>query len=97
MQEVFSHSENENCDEDEDIALKFCNEKNINHITVDKYVARNDCGTEVNSESVNKKTKVPFLHPATVYYMYNQNTNRYHHITKLIEETKNRSWIYYCN
>ena len=48
--------------------MTFCDEKNMNHITVDNYVARNDSETEVNSESVNKKAKVPFLNPAAVYY-----------------------------
>ena len=48
--------------------MTFCDEKNMNHITVDNYVARNDSETEVNSESVNKKVKVPFLNPAAVYY-----------------------------
>ena len=67
-QEVLSNSESENYDEDEDIALTFCDERNIHHITVDNYVARNNCETEVNSESVHKKAKVPFLHPAAVYY-----------------------------
>ena len=48
--------------------MTFCDERNINHITVDNYVPRNNCEAEVNSESVNKKVKVPFLHPAAVYY-----------------------------
>ena len=67
-QEVLSDSESENYDEDEDIALTFCDKRNINHITVDNYVARNDCETEVHSESANKKAKVPFSLPAAVYY-----------------------------
>ena len=77
-QEVISDIESGNCDEDEDIALTFCDERNINHITVDNYVPRNNCEAEFNSESVNKKVKVPFLHPAAVYYGYQ---NSYHHKT----------------
>ena len=48
-------------DEYEDIALTFCDEKNINHITLDKYVGRNDCKTEVNLESVDKKPNFLFF------------------------------------
>ena len=42
-------SESEMFDENEDIALTYCDEKNINYITTDNYVARNDCKTEFNS------------------------------------------------
>ena len=60
LQDVLSDSESENCDEDEDITLAFFDERNINHIRVDKYVSRDGCKTEINSESGNKKAKFPF-------------------------------------
>lgn len=40
LQEVLPDGESEMFDENEDIALTFCDEKNINHITFDKYVAK---------------------------------------------------------
>ena len=40
--------------------LHWHDERNINHIRVDKYVSRNGCKTEINSESGNKKAKFPF-------------------------------------
>ena len=60
-------------DEYEDIALS--DEKNINHITLDKYVGRNDCKTEVNLESVDKKPNFLFFSRAAVL----DTQNRYHH------------------
>ena len=40
LQEVLPDGESEMFDENEDIALTFHDEKNINHITFDKYVAK---------------------------------------------------------
>ena len=40
LQEVLPDGESEMFDENEDIALTFRDEKNINHITFDKYVAK---------------------------------------------------------
>ena len=65
-------------DENEDIALTFCDEKNINHITFDKYVAKMTVElkliqnqlTKTNKQTnkQTKKKKVPFLSCAAVYY-----------------------------
>ena len=83
-QEVISDIESGNCDEDEDIALTFCDERNINHITVDNYVPRNNCEAEVNSESVKKKSK--FLFYILLQFIMGTKTVT---ITKRIQETKN--------
>ena len=41
----------------------------LNHITVYKYLARNNCEINVKSESGNKNAKVPYWSfPASVYY-----------------------------
>ena len=74
-------------DEYEDIALS--DEKNINHITLDKYVGRNDCKTEVNLESVDEKPNFLFF---LVLQFWTPKTGT---ITKCIEKTKNPSWN--CN
>ena len=51
-------------------------ERNINYITADKYVAKNDCKTEVNSESGNKKPKFLFLSPDPQFILDKQNTKQ---------------------
>ena len=48
-----------------------------NYITSDNYVARNNCKTEVNSESGKKSQGSFFLSPDTQFIMDNQ--NRYPH------------------
>ena len=90
-QEVLSDSESEKFDQDEQIALKFCDENEIILLLINMLQEM----TVKQKLGQNQLTKKPKFIFCLVLQFIMDSQNRYHH--KIIEKTKNSSWNYYCN